>query len=57
MSEAKCHKCGRTPAGGFHLVRVNEKGVEGIWKCTPQCGMVLYRPNALVRLIKGDTDG
>ena len=53
MSEVRCHKCGRSPASGFVLKRVNEKGTPGIWECWPgPCGVVLYQPDALVQVLK-----
>ena len=34
-----CRWCGANPAtdSKVHLVRVNEKGVKGIWECVPYC--------------------
>jgi uncharacterized protein YwgA len=29
----KCEKCGKGPADGVSVYRVNEKGVKGIWRC------------------------
>ncbi len=47
----KCHKCG-TPImevpDGIYLQRVNEKGVDGIWECRPNCGQPLPSQDAAV---------
>ena len=29
----KCEWCGKGPADGTSIFRVNEKGVDGIWRC------------------------
>lgn len=41
MISTGCRKCGATPwADSVCLVRVNEKGVPGIWECSPTCGHI-----------------
>jgi len=39
VSNPACRKCGaEPPIDNVVLVRVNEKGVPGIWQCSPTCG-------------------
>jgi len=39
MNSVVCRWCGADPAkdSKVALTRVNEKGVPGIWECTPYC--------------------
>lgn len=45
----KCRKCGAGPNDPpYHLTRVNEKGVDGIWECRPACGHQQMQEQALL---------
>lgn len=36
-----CRNCGAKPSdepGNIHLIRLNEKGVTGVWVCAPGTG-------------------
>lgn len=41
MGELTCRRCGQdslqASRRGAYLERVNEKGVPGIWQCSPSC--------------------
>lgn len=39
INRVLCHLCGASPSTDprIALTRVNEKGVIGIWECTPYC--------------------
>lgn len=44
----ECIVCGRKPSdpgGRVHVVRLNRKGVPGIWLCAPQTGCRLRETN------------
>ena len=42
----QCRKCGNKLTDGVVLVRVNEKGVTGIWECSPVCGVPFISEDA-----------
>lgn len=48
----RCRLCGRSvqEIGGF-LVRVNPKGVPGIWECRPNCNARMTFESALLAAI------
>lgn len=47
----KCRKCDKR---GDVLVRVNEKGVKGIWECSPCCDIpFISKEAALIYAITG----
>lgn len=49
-----CQKCGATPnQEGVVLERVNEKGAEGIWECSPDCETRLPQDQAVISAIEG----
>ncbi len=35
----QCRLCNKKPNHNTVLLRVNEKGVPGIWECSPSCGV------------------
>lgn len=52
-----CRKCGVTAlVPGVVLVRVNEKGVEGIWECQGGCDPAarMDENQAVINAIEGD---
>jgi len=47
---ASCRKCGGRPNNAnIVLVRVNEKGVPGIWECSPACKVEFISSPAAIR--------
>lgn len=51
----KCRLCNKdaNQIGGAILVRVNEKGVKGIWECRPICGAEMDYGERLAAAIDG----
>lgn len=51
-----CRLCGKhvTECASGMQVRVNEKGVDGIWECRPDCTTVQDQDTALIKAIEGD---
>lgn len=47
-----CRLCGKDQhqTGGY-LQRVNEKGVEGVWECRPDCEVKLSDEEALLLIV------
>lgn len=49
-----CRLCGKGPnAVAGVLVRVNEKGVPGVWECRPICGAELPEDERVAAAIDG----
>jgi hypothetical protein len=53
---SKCRLCGKclSELQGSYLVRVNEKGVPGIWECLPCCEADLTQEEALLAALAPD---
>lgn len=51
-----CRLCGKEvhELHGAYLIRVNEKGIPGIWECRPACGSTLSQGELLLRAINQD---
>jgi hypothetical protein len=49
-----CIKCGKSifEIGAF-LTRVNDKGGNGIWECSPSCAAELTQEQALLAAVEG----
>lgn len=54
--DVKCRKCGATPHDGVWLERVNEKGVDGIWECRPDCKTRLPPDERVIAAIEGSRE-
>jgi hypothetical protein len=51
----KCMHCGKgVHETGGYLTRVNEKGVPGIWECSPSCDADLPQETNLMLAITGE---
>lgn len=48
-----CRLCGKNARNcGGYLIRVNEKGVEGIWECRPNCIEKMKPDDALIMMLE-----
>ncbi len=57
MSKYACRLCGKTALEiGGYLTRVNEKGVDGIWECRPNCKADLPPDTRLLLAIEGEPE-
>jgi hypothetical protein len=53
----KCRLCGKDATKTRTvLIRVNEKGVKGVWECRPICGAELDGDEGLLAAIDGRFD-
>jgi hypothetical protein len=50
-----CNVCGKGPADGVSVFRVNEKGVPGIWACEKHIDLKLVNPETkdIVHILEG----
>lgn len=56
MNFIGCRLCCKTihELMGAYLIRINEKGMPGVWECRPMCGSDLPQDTLLLMAIEGD---